>query len=116
MDLDAEESASKTGEPEIALACDMQALTLTERQRYNQLLADLQLLRMSKAELPQGYRFEFPSNSLSMAKLAEFIALEHLCCPFFNFVVELRSGQPSAWLSITGTPEAKQLLEIELPL
>jgi hypothetical protein len=46
--------------------------------------------------------------------VAEFVANERLCCPFFEFVITVERAGGPVWLRITGTGEAKRILEAEL--
>jgi hypothetical protein len=47
-------------------------------------------------------------------KLAEFISLEKLCCPFLSFVVDVeREGGP-VWLRLTGREGVKAFIREEI--
>jgi hypothetical protein len=46
--------------------------------------------------------------------VAEFVANERLCCPFFKFgITAERDGGP-VWFRITGEGEAKRVLKAEM--
>jgi hypothetical protein len=51
-----------------------------------------------------------------LAVMAEFVANERLCCPFFGFEIAVERGGGPAWLRITGEGEAKRVLEAEMGL
>jgi hypothetical protein len=51
-----------------------------------------------------------------IVKAAEFMALERLCCPFLNFVLEIEPDQGPLWLKLTGPEGVKQVLQTELGL
>lgn len=65
-------------------------------------------------ELADGYRFRYPGSAEWVLRLAEFITLERLCCPFFTFALEVTPDESEACLTITGSPQAKALLALEM--
>ena len=67
-------------------------------------------------ELGDGYAFAHSPEGEALAAMAEFVANERLCCPFFEFAITVgRDGGP-AWLGVTGEGEAKYVLEAEMGL
>ena len=65
-------------------------------------------------ELPDGYAFELPNESDVLITVAQFVALERLCCPFFGFGIEVeREGGP-VWLSLTGREGVKPFIMAEI--
>ena len=42
--------------------------------------------------------------------MAEYVTLERLCCPFFDFAIEVGRDRGEVWLKITGGQEAKRIL------
>jgi hypothetical protein len=46
-----------------------------------------------------------------LVALAEYVSLERLCCPFFDFAIEVGHGEDEVWLSMTGPEGAKGILE-----
>jgi hypothetical protein len=42
--------------------------------------------------------------------LAEYVSLKRLCCPFFDFAIEVGNHGGPVWLRITGGQEAKRIL------
>ena len=92
------------------IACDLAALEPAVRAAH--LHAAERLLRHEAAEvreLPGGYAFRYSAERY--AQVAQFIANERLCCPFFSFALEVAPAQGPLWLRITGGEEAKQLLQ-----
>ena len=65
-------------------------------------------------ELPNGYAFRLPGDSEMVLKIAEFISLEKLCCPFFGFIVEVESEGGDAWLHLTGREGVKPFIQTEI--
>jgi hypothetical protein len=76
---------------ESALFCDLNALDTAQRKRHQantqQLFGSVEQIE----ELPDGYAFRWPAESATILKVADFIILERLCCPFFNFGLELEA-------------------------
>jgi hypothetical protein len=46
--------------------------------------------------------------------MAEFVANERLCCPFFEFRLTVERDGGPVWLRTTGEGEAKRILEAEM--
>ena len=68
----------------------------------------------SSRELPDGYAFELPNDSDGLLTAAEFIINERLCCPFFDFALEIeREGGP-IWLSLKGRDGVKPFIMAEV--
>src|SRR5258708_37059126 len=85
-----------------SLACALSALTREQRERHQALITQVKESRISIQELPDGYTWQLPGDSATWLAAAEFISLEHLCCPFFRLTLEVEPGQESIWLRITG--------------
>jgi hypothetical protein len=62
-------------------------------------------------ELDDGYAFRHSSTADILLALAEYVSLERLCCPFFDFAIEVGRAGGEAWLRITGPAGAKRVLE-----
>jgi hypothetical protein len=94
--------------------CDRLALTPEIRKRHFEVLGPaLRALKLGVRELPDGYEFKFPSDSKTVAMLAEWIEQEHLCCPFFDIELRLeREGGP-AWMRLTGRPGTKDFIRAD---
>ena len=65
-------------------------------------------------ELPDGYAFELPNESDVLLTVAQFVALERLCCPFFGFGIEVEREGGSVWLSLTGREGVKRFIMAEI--
>ena len=101
---------------ESPLICDLSALDSAQRARHQantgQLFGSVEEIE----ELADGYAFRLPAEAATLVKAAEFMTLERLCCPFFNFALELeREGGP-LWLKMTGREGVKQFLLAEVGL
>jgi hypothetical protein len=84
------------------LACNLAALTPDQRQRRAELFARLAGSRLELVETPSGYRLAFPSSPALAAELAEWVALERVCCPFLGFEPE------GTRLELTVPPAARE--------
>lgn len=89
-----------TGPP---IVCDLSVLTDRERQRIEGLararFAEADVLRA----LPDGYRIGFGDASTELiTDLAEFLALDRLCCPFLRHALVSEPGDTGIWLELTG--------------
>ena len=95
------------------IACDLTALDAEVRTSH--LSVAEHLLRDGAAEvreLPNGYAFRYAAAQY--ADVAQFIANERLCCPFFTFVLEVTPAHGPLWLRITGDERVKEFLAREL--
>lgn len=63
-------------------------------------------------ELPDGYAFKFAGKDYEA--LAQYIALERLCCGFFTFDLKISANQGPIWLHIHGSEQIKAFLSAEL--
>src|SRR5215475_3381388 len=98
--------------PESSFICYVYALTSRERNRhFNELGPMLRKLKTAVRELPDGYEFRFPTDWKTIQLVAEWIAGERLCCPFFE--IELRVGKEGGplWLRLTGREGTKQFIQ-----
>jgi hypothetical protein len=66
------------------------------------------------AELPDGYVFSLDTAAMSVADVAEWIRLEHCCCPFLSMELTIHSPQRTT-LTITGPTGTKAIIETEFP-
>ena len=65
-------------------------------------------------EVENGYVLHLPGDDVMLTLVAEWIALERRCCPFFEFAVSVGGSDPSIRVAMTGSPEVKQFLGSEL--
>ena len=97
-----------------SLACDVTAIPQDHRQLHidtsKQLFSRIQEFR----ELENGYEFRLPGAADVILKLAQFISLEKLCCPFLNFVVEVEQDDGPVWLRLTGRDGVKAFIREEI--
>ena len=65
-------------------------------------------------ELPDGYAFSLPSETDALLLAAEFVALERLCCPFFDFRLEVEREGGEVRLILTGREGVKPFIQAEV--
>lgn len=107
----AEECMKKEPSP---IACDMTAIAPEQRPQHMATIKRLFSLVEKMRELPDGYSFKLPNDSEVVLMAAEFISLERLCCPFFDFAIDIeREGGPF-WLSLTGRQGVKPFIMAEV--
>jgi hypothetical protein len=99
---------------EVPVACDMSALTADQQERQRALIALLREDAEEVRELEDGYAFRHSPDRDVLLAVAEFVANEHLCCPFFEFGITVERGGGPVWLRMTGEGEAKAVLEAEM--
>ena len=73
----------------------------------------LRSLKTETRELPDGFEFKFAADVKTYQLLAEWIAGERLCCPFFD--IDLRSERENGplWLRLTGRDGVKRFIAAE---
>ena len=99
---------------ESPFACNLNALTVTERTRhFVELGPKLRSLRTGVRELKDGYELRFRSDPKTIALLAEWMAQEHRCCPFFQIELRVEPQAGPAWLRLTGPEGTKQFIQAE---
>jgi hypothetical protein len=99
---------------ESPFACDMQAIEPAKRPKHLETASAVFRAVKSISELPNGYAFQLPNESDLFLKVAEFISLERLCCPFFGFTLEIEPEGGSLWLRLTGREGIKPFIRAEL--
>ncbi len=92
-------------------ACDLKALGKDERAHHAQLTTQLLAAVVEKTELQTGFGFRLPQPSLHL--VAQWVALESRCCPFFDFELTLGKDHGPLWLRITGAEGVKAFIRAE---
>ena len=96
---------------EPVLVCDLKAMDDEQRKRYRALRRRLGDDFQEAQELEDGYAFRHSSEAGVLVALAEYVSLERLCCPFFDFTIEVGRERGEVWLRMTGPDGAKEILE-----
>jgi hypothetical protein len=93
--------------------CNIAALTPAERAHHKQLSEKLMAARIDIVESPKGYEFQFSPSDVTLAELAEWVANEAKCCPFFDFHIDLENKGTLLCLRLTGEEGVKIFIRSE---
>lgn len=96
---------------ETAFACNLNAISPEQRPAHQRLIEQLFTSKHAAYEMPNGYRFEFSAEWL--VQLAQFVALERLCCPFFDFTIQVNANSDTLSLQLTGVEGVKTFIRAE---
>lgn len=99
---------------EIPFACDMTAIAAEQRDGHLIMITELFSLVQKIRELPDGYAFDLPNEPAVLLKVADFISLERLCCPFLGFCLEIKPEGGPVSLSLTGREGVKPFIMAEI--
>ena len=94
--------------------CNTKALTPEERARHKQLGDKLLAARKETVETAKGYEFQFSPADISLAELAQWVAAESKCCPFFDFHIDVEREGKLLCLRLTGDEGIKAFIRAEL--
>ena len=106
-------TAEKAQQNEATFFCSLTALNAAEREHHKELGQKLRTGIKEIRELSDGYAFRLSGERQTIVMVAEWIALERLCCPFFAFQLEIGSDPNPIWLRITGREGVKQFMQSE---
>lgn len=96
------------------LACDLTAIPSDVREEHVITAPQLFALAQEVQELPKGYAIRFANEPGKFMAIAKFIENERLCCPFFNFGLEIEPNSGPLWLRLTGGEGVKEMLQTTL--
>lgn len=95
-------------------ACNMRALTRTERAEHQKLTRALMSGVREQKELANGYAFRLSGTTITQA--ARWVSLEGKCCPFFTFGLDLEGHDGPLWMRVTGGEGIKPFIRAEFQL
>lgn len=101
--------------PASVLVCDSQAIPPAKRPRYKDLFARLASAVVERQELTDGYAFRLRLDELSLVDIAEWMTLERLCCPFWEFQLNVAARDEECTLTLRGPEGVKAFLDAEMP-
>jgi len=93
------------------IACDMTALTPNERSRYDALRSRISASVHETRSTNTSFRLRL-DESVSLPEIAEWISMEHRCCPFLNIAVVLQPDG-TRWVELGGSVPIKEFLRDE---
>ena len=94
-----------------SLACDLTAIPADVRGEHIVSASQLFSTAQEVQELPDGYAIRFANEPGKFMDIANFIEHDRLCCPFFNFGVEVEPNSGPLWLRLTGGEGVKELVQ-----
>lgn len=92
------------------LACDLTAIPSSAREEHVVTAPQIFQTAQEVRELSNGYAFRFLNEPGKLMAIAKYIENERLCCPFFNFELEVKPDGGALWLRLTGNQGVKELL------
>jgi hypothetical protein len=95
------------------LVCNLNAIDPQARVQHSITTAELFHSVQAIRELPDGYAFLLPNETMLLRKAVDFIANERLCCPFFGFTLEIEPEGGALWLRLTGREGVKPFIQAE---
>jgi hypothetical protein len=96
--------------------CNTKALNPRERARHKLLTDKIVAERNKIVETEKGYEFQYTSSTVSLAELADWVAAESKCCPFFGFHIDLENEGQLLCLRLTGEEGVKSFMRAEFQL
>lgn len=97
-----------------SLACDLTAIPADVREEHVVTAPQLFETAQEVQELPNGFAIRFLNEPGKFMEIAKFIENDSLCCPFFDFSVEVEPHRGPLWLRLTGGEGVKELLQVTL--
>lgn len=69
-------------------------------------------------ETEKGYEFQYGPSNVSIMELADWVAAEGKCCPFFDFHIDLEREGNLLCLRLTGEEGIKPFIrsEFQVPI
>jgi len=93
-----------------AIACNLDALSPSERSRRSELASTIRRSATSVEETERGYRLQLPNDAAICQRALELVLLERRCCPFFAIELEFAPGDGAVTLAVGGSPAVKDFL------
>jgi hypothetical protein len=93
--------------------CNAKSLDQAERAQHKQLTDKLVTARIEIVEIDKGYEFQFLPSTVSLTELADWVAAESKCCPFFDFHIDLDREGTLLCLRLTGEEGIKAFIRSE---
>ena len=96
--------------------CNIKALNPAEREHHKQLTDKLIAARREIVETEKGYEFQYSPSNVSIGELADWVAAEGKCCPFFDFHIDLEREGNLLCLRLTGEEGIKPFIRSEFQI
>ncbi len=96
------------------IACDMTAIDDDEHEDHLENGEAVFEAISEIQEIDNGYAFKLPPETELIQQASAFIAKERLCCPFFEFSLNIGANRGPVWLRLTGREEVKPYIKENL--
>lgn len=93
------------------IACNPAAIDEDEHEAHDEVATAVFESITDLRELPDGYAFRLPTETDVIKKAGAFVSRERLCCPFFQFNLEVTPSEGPVWLKLTGRDGVKEYVE-----
>jgi hypothetical protein len=118
MQASSQETKTKEKEKQVLTTqskfyCNIKALNPAEREHHKQLTDKLIAARREIVETEKGYEFQYSPSNVSIGELADWVAAEGKCCPFFDFHIDLEREGNLLCLRLTGEEGIKPFIRSE---
>ncbi len=107
-------SSNKSVDSQPVIACNLNAIQTEQRGQHLTTTRQMLGTVLAVHELETGYELRLPAETPMLYKVAEYIANERLCCPFFRFEMIVEPSGDVLWLRLTGGEGVKDFLAAEL--
>jgi hypothetical protein len=103
-----------SGKGDSPFACSLEkSLTKEERAHKKQIAQKMESARIDTQEIADGYVFRFRPEGVSFSEVADWVATERVCCPFFDLGIEAERENGPVSLRITGREGVKNFIRAE---
>jgi hypothetical protein len=96
--------------------CRLESFRSSERVLHAGLIDQLKGSVEEVRELPNGFAFRFADDGSLFGRLAEWVRLESVCCPFLDFELKVEKASGPVWLRLTGEDGVKSFLKNQFPI
>lgn len=93
------------------IACDPTAIDEDEHEAHREVSNAVFESITDVQELSDGYAFRLPADTEVVQNAGTFVSRERLCCPFFDFGLEVPAEKTPVWLKMTGRDGVKDYIE-----
>jgi len=95
---------------ETPIACTPNSVPAELKARWFQTGKEVYASVEELRELPDGYACRLPIEAGTLARAAEYVSLDRLCCRFVTWHLRVEPDGGPVWLWITGPAGTKELM------
>src|SRR5262249_16358991 len=85
-----------------AFACNLRPINAADRPHYHNLAKRVRAAIRRRTEVSNGYVYTLNGKGVTLPEVAEWIAMERLCCPFLTLQLSASGSQADWVLMLTG--------------